>query len=209
MTERVTRRLPEAMAARARAFLNGAQAPVTPRAASTVVLLRDRPGGGTEVYLLRRQATMAFAGGMYAFPGGALDPRDGDDEVSLSGPDLAWWAGRMGCDAALARAFLCAAVRETFEEAGVLLAGPSEDTVARGDAYEPERRALVGRSLSFAEFLRDNHLVVRADLLAPWGHWITPEFEERRYDAWFFVAALPTDQRARDLSSEADRKSVV
>jgi 8-oxo-dGTP pyrophosphatase MutT (NUDIX family) len=107
----------------------------------------------------------------------------------------------------LARALVCAAVRETFEECGVLLAGPTEDTVVadtRGEDWEADRAALLARSVSLAGLLRRRGLVLRSDLLRPWARWITPVTEERRYDTRFFAAALPAGQRARDVSGEAD-----
>lgn len=74
-----------------------------------------------------------------------------------------------------------------------------------GDDWEADRAALVDRELSFADFLDRRGLVLRSDLLGAWTRWITPEFEPRRYDTWFFVAALPTGQRTRNASTEADR----
>jgi hypothetical protein len=68
-----------------------------------------------------------------------------------------------------------------------------------------DRQALIDRSLSFAEFLDRRGLVLRTDLLRPWAHWITPVIETKRYDTRFFVAAIPPGQRARDVSTEADR----
>jgi hypothetical protein len=103
---------------------------------------------------------------------------------------------------------VCAAVRETFEESGVVLAGPTADEVVAdttGDDWESDRQALLDRSLSFAELLARRGLLLRADLLRPWSHWITPEAEPRRYDTRFFVAALPPGQRTRDVGGEADR----
>lgn len=150
---------------------------------------------------------MAFAAGMYAFPGGTVDPRDSDRTVAWAGPAPDEWARLLSCGEAEARALVCAAMRETFEESGVLLAGPDAGTVVEdttGDDWERDRAALVDRSLAFAEFLHKRRLVLRTDLLAAWAHWITPEFEPRRYDTRFFVAALPIGQRARDVSGEAD-----
>jgi 8-oxo-dGTP pyrophosphatase MutT (NUDIX family) len=118
------------------------------------------------------------------------------------------WADRLGVDEASAQAIVCAAVRETYEEAGVLLAGPAGDRVVgdtTGADWEADRAALVARDLSFAEFLDRRGLVLRSDLLGAWARWITPEFEARRYDTWFFVAALPEGQRTRNASTEADR----
>lgn len=192
---------------RIRALAAGELVPVTPRRAATVLLLRDAEGG-PEVHMLRRSASMAFAGGAYAYPGGGVDPRD-EQPVRWAGPPLEEWAERLGLDdPAQAQAVVCAAVRETFEEAGVLLAGETEDTVVgdtTGEDWERDRAALVARELSFADFLDRRGLALRSDLLGAWARWITPEFEQRRYDTWFFVAVLPAGQRTRDVSGEADR----
>ncbi|MFD8544949.1 NUDIX hydrolase [Streptomyces sp. NPDC059649] len=182
---------------RIRALANGELTPAEPRRAATVLLLRDTGTDGPAVHMLRRRTSMAFAGGAYAYPGGAVDPRD-ERPVAWAGPSRAQWAVRMGVDPATAQAIVCAAVRETFEEAGVLLAGDSADTVVAdttGEDWEADRAALVAHELSFAEFLGRRGLVLRSDLLAAWARWITPEFEPRRYDTWFFVAALPEGQR--------------
>ncbi|WP_066949671.1 NUDIX hydrolase [Streptomyces lushanensis] len=167
------------------------------------------PGApGPFVHMLRRRASMAFAAGAYAYPGGGVDPRDNDRLIGWAGPGRDVWARRLGVDAASAQAIVCAAVRETYEEAGVLLAGESAASVVSdttGDDWEADRAALVDRELSFADFLDRRGLVLRSDLLGAWTRWITPEFEPRRYDTWFFVAALPTGQRTRNASTEADR----
>ena len=205
-------RLPAEMAAHVRALASGETKAAEPRHASTVVLLRDRPEG-MQAYLLRRTRTMAFAAGMYVFPGGSVDPRDetlSDD--AWAGPPPAEWAKLLSGDEALTKAIVCAAVRETFEESGVLLAGAGpEDVVAdtTGDDWELDRAALVDRSLSFAAMLDRRGLVLRADLLRPWAHWITPEVEPKRYDTRFFVAALPSGQLTRDVGGEADRVAWV
>jgi len=144
---------------------------------------------------------------MYAFPGGSVDPRDADQQLGWAGPSASQWAARLGSFEAEARMLICAAVRETFEESGVLLAGPSGDSVVADlsdPGWERDRRALVDRDLAFSDFLARRSLVVRTDLLGLWAHWITPEFEERRYDTWFFLAALPAGQRTQDVSGEAD-----
>ncbi|WP_435283859.1 NUDIX hydrolase [Streptomyces koelreuteriae] len=192
---------------RIRALAAGTLMPVTPKRAATVMLLKDT-GTGPVVHMLRRRASMAFAGGAYAYPGGGVDPRDDDQQVRWAGPTRAWWAERLGVDETEAQAIVCAAVRETYEEAGVLLAGPAPDSVVgdtTGADWEADRAALVARDLSFAEFLDRRGLVLRSDLLGAWTRWITPEFEARRYDTWFFVAALPEGQRTRNASTEADR----
>lgn len=178
--------------------------PVTPKDAATVVLARDGLAG-PEAFLLRRVAAMAFAGGMTVFPGGGVDPRDDDPALAWVGPEPGWWAERLGTPVGLARALVCAAVRETFEESGVLLAGPDPDTVVADTApYAAARRALVDREHSLAEFLTDAGLVLRADLLRPWAHWVTPPEEPRRYDTRFFLAELPAGQRADGATTEAD-----
>lgn len=172
------------------------------------MLLRDEPGGtGLRVHMLRRRASMAFAGGAYAYPGGGVDPRD-EGPVRWAGPSPASWGERLGVSPAEAQAVVCAAVRETFEEAGVLLAGPGPDSVVAdttGEAWAADRAALEAHELSFADFLDRRGLVLRSDLLGAWARWITPEFEPRRYDTWFFAAVLPAGQVTVETSGEADR----
>jgi 8-oxo-dGTP pyrophosphatase MutT (NUDIX family) len=203
--------VPPSLVERARAYLADPGEVVDARPSATVVLLRDGRDG-VEVYLLRRAGSMAFAAGMHVFPGGSVDPRDGERATAWAGPPPADWAVRLGCDEPLARALVCAAVRETFEESGVLLAGPSAaDVVAdtTGADWERDRAALLDRSLSMAELLAARGLVLRSDLMRAWAHWITPEFEPRRFDTRFFVAALPPRQHARDVSGEADHAAWV
>ncbi len=179
------------------------------RDAATVALLRDGHRG-VEVYLLTRSAAMAFAGGMTAFPGGAVDP---GDTVSTDGPAIGWvgpppaaWAARLSTDQATATALVCAAVRETFEEAGVLLAGLSPRSVVdvSGPAWRAARAAIERHELSLAGLVHREGLVLRTDLLRAWARWVTPEQEPRRYDARFFVAALPGGQQTGTTTREAD-----
>ncbi len=199
--------LPEALVEQARAYADGSATPAEPRNAATVVLTRPgaRPEEGPEIYLLRRQTSMAFAGGMCVFPGGGVDPRDFDHAVAWAGPSPAEWAERLGVDERMARALVCAAVRETFEESGVLLAGAADSVVAdtTGDDWEADRVALEGRDLSLTDFLDRRGLVLRTDLLGAWAGWTTPVFEPRRYRTWFFTAALPAGQVTRDVSTES------
>jgi 8-oxo-dGTP pyrophosphatase MutT (NUDIX family) len=201
------RRLPAGFAERARQFASGQLQPVEPRDAATVALLRDAPAG-PEVYALRRQRTMAFGAGMYVFPGGSVDPRDTDPTIGWVGAAPAVWGEVFAAPEGLARALVCAAVRETFEESGVLLAGPDAGSVVAdtsGAGWESDRRALLDRDLGFAEFLHRRGLAVRADLLRPWAHWITPLVEPKRFDTRFFVAAMPAGQRTREFGEEADQ----
>ena len=175
-----------------------------PKDASTVMLVRDGDTG-LEVFLLRRVGGMAFAGGMTVFPGGGVDPSDADASIEWAGPPVPWWSERFGIPEARAKALVCAAVRETFEECGVLLAGPTADTVvADTSGYREARVQLEKRELSFGEFLARENLVLRADLLRPWANWITPIGEKRRYDTRFFAAVVPEGQVADGLTSEAD-----
>lgn len=117
------------------------------------------------------------------------------------------WADRLSCDATLARALVCAAVRETFEESGVLLASSGDGAMVRdttGADWEADRLALIDGTVSLGEFLARRSLVLRADLLRCWARWITPEWSPRRFDTRFFVAAVPAGQRTRDVGGEAD-----
>jgi 8-oxo-dGTP pyrophosphatase MutT (NUDIX family) len=177
--------------------------PAVPRDAATVILLRDTEDG-LEVFLQRRVTAMAFAAGMTVFPGGGVDERDADASVSWAGPGPAAWADWFGGTDPVARALVCAAVRETFEECGVLLAG-TEDTVVEDAArYAHARHALISREFSLAAFLADAGLTLRADLLRPWAHWVTPVQEKRRYDTRFFAATLPEGQQADGATTEAE-----
>jgi 8-oxo-dGTP pyrophosphatase MutT (NUDIX family) len=192
----------------ARAFHRGEKTPAEPRHASTVVLLRDSPDG-PEAYLLRRVKGMAFAGGMHVFPGGSVDPADAEASIAWAGPPAGQWATWFRADVPLARALVCAAVRETFEECGVLLAGPSEGELladVSSDEWEAEREALEAREQSLSELLARRGLVLRADLLRPFAHWITPEVEPKRFDTRFFLAELPAGQVCRHVGSEADER---
>jgi 8-oxo-dGTP pyrophosphatase MutT (NUDIX family) len=180
-------------------------AAVPVRDAATVVLLRDGVGG-LEAFLLQRVRALAFAAGMTVFPGGVVDERDAETDLGWVGPPAAAWAGPLAASEPLARALVCAAVRETFEESGVLLAGPAADAVCTvdGPQWEVDRVALERGELSLAVLLARRGLLLRADLLRPWAHWITPAGERRRYDTRFFLAALPPGQSTRDVGGESD-----
>ncbi len=199
-------RLPDGIAGKAREILDGDRQPATPRDAATVMLLRSGRNGGLEVYMLRRKPSMAFAPGAMVFPGGSVDSRDADEQVAWAGPDATQWGRVFDAPPDLARALVCAAVRETFEESGVLLAGESADSVVAdttSEDWEADRQALLDHSVSLAELLGRRGLVLRADLLRPWSRWITPVIEPRRFDTRFFAAALPAGQRTRDVGGEA------
>lgn len=195
--------LPAAMLQRAREF---AGPPAVARPAATVVLLRPA-ATAFDVYVLRRATTMVF-GGVYAFPGGGVDRGDRPETIKQD------WPERLGVPGAEAKAIVGAAARELFEEAGVLLAGPTQvDDGLVGDVsgadWEADRLAVQRRELTMTELLAKRGLRLRDDLLLPWARWITPEFEPKRFDTWFFVAVLPPAQTARDVSGEADRTSWI
>lgn len=169
------------------------------RDAATVVLLRDT-SAGLEAWLLTRHTKLAFAGGMTVFPGGRVD--DADRTLPIVGGDLAGLAARSGCDDETIRALVGAAVRETFEETGVLLTVPTADlSGARADVE-------LGR-VAFGDLLRANSLAVDADALRPWSRWITPIGEVRRFDTRFFVAGLPASAEAQDVTHESSEASWV
>src|SRR5580700_1977813 len=188
--------VPRGMAERARDFFAHGLSPAVPRDAATVILLREGP----EVFLLRRAGALEFAPGACVFPGGSVDEADTDPDVGATGwagPSPADLGDLLGISADRARALVCAAVRETFEESGVLLAGPSSAELVPDSAdLAQDRRALLDGSLSLSELLSRRSLLLRADLLTPWARWITPEVSPRRYDTWFFAAALPAGQLA-------------
>ncbi|HLY33060.1 MAG TPA: NUDIX hydrolase [Jatrophihabitantaceae bacterium] len=173
--------------------------PTPVRDAATVVLLRDG-SDGLEAWLLTRVSEMVFAAGMTVFPGGRVD--DADASLPFATDACAAIAARFDCDETLARALVGAAVRETFEETGVLLTVPA--------ASLAQARADVEAGVtSFGALLREHDLAVDVDSVHPWGRWVTPPNEVRRYDTRFFVAALPSDAEALDVTSESSVASWV
>jgi len=163
--------------------------PVTARAAATVVLLRAG-STGLQALLTHRPTTMAFAPDMHVFPGGRVDDADADPRLaarSVLGPAEA--AAALGGDLApeVALAAHVAAIRELFEEAGVLLA----DTSAPGSLVDAGRSALLRGEATFAGLAHDLDLRLRTDHLVPLSRWVTPAPYPRRFDARFFAAALP------------------
>jgi 8-oxo-dGTP pyrophosphatase MutT (NUDIX family) len=162
--------------------------PAVPAPAATVVLLRPSPSG-PEVLLTQRPATMVFGPGLHVFPGGRLDPGDGDERLIVRSTRSSADAGRMLGGAlpdADALALHHAAIRELIEEAGILLA---DGRGARGVA-DLQARLLTGVAL--ADALEGSDCRLRTDRLAPIGHWTTPPFMSRRFSTWFFVADLPS-----------------
>ncbi len=165
------------------------------------MLLRDgapgSPSPGVEVWALTRASGMAFAAGMTTFPGGKVDAEDGDGPwPGLDAEQVAEVAARFSCDRPLARSLLVAAIRELFEETGVLFTSPPGDLLA-------QRGAIERGELAFSAVLDAHGLALDASGVLPWARWVTPEGEARRYDTRFFVAALPPGAQAQDLTTEA------
>ena len=181
---------------------------VEPRPAATVALVR--PGAaGLEVLLTHRPASMAFAGDMHVFPGGAVDPSDADPRLaarsSLSGADALVGlgggpGGRVAADAALAS--YVAAIRELFEEAGVLLADRAAGEPPDLQALATARAALLAGTTTLVDVAESLDLRLRTDRLAPISHWTTPPVMARRFDTRFFVAELPPDTEPTFTSAE-------
>lgn len=182
--------------------------------ASTVMLVRAsaetdtaRGSSGLEVFMQRRVASMEFAPSMLVFPGGRVDPRDARSDIRWAGRSPRQWAQVLGVDEDEARELVTAAVRELFEECGVLLAGPDERSVVAdvsSAAWHERRMALTRHEISLADVLGQEGLVLRGDLLSYRAHWVTPVFEPRRYDTRFFAAAVPEGQVPDARTSEAD-----
>lgn len=176
-------------------------APLIPRDAATVMLVRDG-ATGMEVCMQRRNLNSDFVGGAYVFPGGAVDPDD-------SGPTLeALCTGRTDADASRqlglpqgGLAFWVAAVRECFEEAGVLYAVDANDAIVSladevtADRFATWRHKVNNDGTSLAEVCAAEGLRLAMGDIFYFAHWITPVGPTRRYDTRFFVAAAPPDQR--------------
>jgi len=167
---------------------------VTPRPASTVLLLRDSAARReVEVFMMVRHYEIDFASGALVFPGGSVDK---NDREIIARPEL--YSGGEGLDAD-ALSFRVAAIRETFEESGILLARPKGSTTlldaARASEIEAAHRAaLCEGKTNFLNVLADSGLWLALDELTPYAHWITPEGMPKRFDTWFFLAAAPPDQ---------------
>lgn len=175
--------------------------PSTFRKAATVVLLRDAPEGA-EIFMVVRHHQIDFASGALVFPGGSLDKAD-----AVIAADTALCAECGVADAELL-AFRIAAIREAFEECGVLLARRrgSDKLLPAAELAPIEakwRAGLNDGSLSFNDLLRAEDLVLATDAMIPYAHWITPEGMPKRFDTWFFLAVAPEDQLALHDGHEA------
>lgn len=179
--------------------------PVVPARASTVILIRDT-NGQLQVYLLKRSSQSGFMPGNYVFPGGVVDPED---------RNVDFWSGYVDLDrdqvikrfgGVLNNADVVshgiAAIRETFEEAGILLARQNGGTGRDLDNLRDRR--LVGslRKTWLRELVASGEWTLRFSELAPWSHWITPKARSKRYDTRFFMACMPEGQECRPDNRE-------
>jgi 8-oxo-dGTP pyrophosphatase MutT (NUDIX family) len=187
-------------------------APAETRPAATVVVLRD--GVGTlEVLLLRRTRSAGFVPGAYVFPGGRVDRADGAPALlrRLTRTGAEGWARRLELPLDSdppAAAFLLAALRETFEETGILLARTPGGAYAPSAASDPEtarlRSALNEGSLTFPGVLEALEVLLEDAAAEYIAHWVTPEVEPRRYDTRFFAVRVPPE-----VPVEVDRSEIV
>ena len=187
------------------------KSPVTARHASTVLLLRDSERG-VEVFMERRHIKSDFVGGAYVFPGGRVDPEDRVDEALCHGVTDREASARLSLEEG-GLTFYVAAIRECFEEAGVLLAydrdGQLLDFSDRSveEHYEALRGELNAGKLSLLDIAAQEGLTLATDRIGYWAHWITPEGQPRRYDTRFFVTRAPRNQTAghddHELTSSA------
>lgn len=180
----------------------GARVPSKPRMASSVVLLKDSPDG-PKTYMTYRRGNSPL--GVVAFPGGTVLPAD-DDVTDWVGPSPAQWAKSLGLeDVELAKRHVVAAIRETFEETGILLAGSDASSLVEGISgpeWMKAREDIASQELRFAELLERRGLALRTDLLRPLSHWVSPDFVHRRFDTRYFAAARPINQEPTLLASK-------
>jgi 8-oxo-dGTP pyrophosphatase MutT (NUDIX family) len=179
--------------------LDAEAVPLSP--AATVMLVRDAPDG-LEVFMLRRALGASFAGGVYVFPGGRVDAGDHASKLEATCDDLddPTASARLGLDHG-GLAYWVAAIRECFEEAGVLLARPADgDAAIRFDdpaterRFEAARRAVHSGDRSLVDVCAAEGLMLLTGLVQYVSHWITPIGEPKRFDTRFFLARAPAAQ---------------
>lgn len=209
--------LPAAVRERAAALLAGSLDVVPLQDAATVVLLRDG-AEGLEVYMQRRTRTLAFAAGMYVFPGGRVEEQDADPAVPFAesppwpvpfavGGDIVRGLPGPSDPEHVYRGLVVAAVRETLEEAGVLLAVGEQGPVSQQEAHIVRELLLGGAPLPVALSAVGARLAY-SNVVA-YAHWMTPAVEVRRFDTRFFAAVLPPGQHARSASGESEESGWV
>lgn len=167
--------------------------PSTPRSAATILLLREG-ANGMEVLMVVRHHQIDFASGALVFPGGKLAPGDYDARLltRCTGGD-GWSAEQL--------ALRVGAIREAFEESGILLARARGSAALIGAERATElggryRKALDAGALGMGDMLDTEDLVLACEELVPFAHWITPDFMPKRFDTHFYLAAAPAEQRA-------------
>ena len=171
---------------------------VAPKSASTVIFLNEGYGSGLRVLMLKRNIALEFVGGAYVFPGGKVD--DGDKSPKLYsrcvGVDDEEASSRLGVHED-GLSYYIAAIRESFEEAGVFLGSANEDKgMLDVTALYEKRKELNAGQVAFETIIEELNLELHARRLIYFAHWITPEGSPRRYDTRFFISALPKDQVA-------------
>jgi 8-oxo-dGTP pyrophosphatase MutT (NUDIX family) len=188
---------------------------VLPRFASTVVLLRPDENGSFEILLTRRPAEMRFLGGFYVFPGGTVHKEDYSARIlkrcrGLSGNEARQLLGNRH-DPQVAIGHWIAAIRELFEEVGVLLCESrsgiaidlrDETTKQR---FEIRRQAIVGEALAFGEFLESEELYCDLSRMVYFFHRVTPAIYSMRFDTRFYLVVLPAHQTPLSRSEEVTR----
>jgi 8-oxo-dGTP pyrophosphatase MutT (NUDIX family) len=185
---------------------------IRPRFASTVVLLRPDENGSFEILLTRRPLEMRFLGGFYVFPGGTVHKEDYSAKIlercrGLSGNEAQKILGNWH-DPQVAVGHWIAAIRELFEEVGVLLceSGSGAPIDLRDETtkenFEIKRRAIVKEELAFGEFLESEGLVCDLSRMIYFFHRVTPEFYPMRFDTRFYLAPLPAHQTPLSRSEE-------
>lgn len=169
--------------------MSDSKAPATPIPSATIVLLRDAPDDGLEIFMVVRHHQIDFASGALVFPGGKIDRQDED-------PALLNYCDGADDDATM-RAMQIGAIREAFEEAGVLLARPADGSdIIDGERLarlEPYRNRLHSGEVSLLEFLEREQLRLACDCLTRFAHWVTPTMMPKRFDTHFFIASAPED----------------
>ena len=176
--------------------------PADPRDSASVVLIRQG-ADGVEAFLIRRVPQMAFAPGFTVFPGGSVDPDDWAclQESAGAPPCPDRWQARFQDAPERVAALGRAAVRELFEECGVLLA--HDASALDGGRALAARGRIAAKELTFGGFLDQEGLSADTGLLRPLAHWITPAEEPRRFDTRFFLAVLPDGQAADGHTTES------
>ncbi|MCK9230370.1 MAG: hypothetical protein M0Q23_07735 [Syntrophales bacterium] len=175
------------------------------RNAATVILTRDRDDGSCEIFFMRRHHSQAFMSGAFVFPGGRLDGEDCHPALrrhikGTGRENLSHRLQEPALPESIARGLHLAAIREMFEEAGVLLAADSSGSILDFRDVECNRRftayrdALHREEITLLDIAGRENIRFLPSLLLPYAHWMTPEVEPKRFDTRFFIARLPAGQ---------------